>query len=466
LDAAGIEVANALMEDPDHITSNYISAVIALEKRNYVEASDRLDFVMKNSPDNAMAYYYKAVCLLENDGLNGTDTDLFRAAAGYSDDAEEWIAKQALENLQKALKLDSGLQPAKLLLVKLNLQDGKLGNARQYLNEILEGSPDDEQALLLQGVVKIMEGDFNGAKAVCEKVLENRPDSSQWLTRLGVVYAVSGETDHALDAFRRALALNPMQFDALQLMVELNLAAGRFNEAVELCNLHGEKIAENPAAVATVDNMAGHIYLSGGQREMAIGKFEKAIQSVPTFLAPRMTIAHLEAAEGRYEAAVSRLEEVLSINGNYLPACMALGDISYVRGDRTGAEKYYRKALKIENGYGQAANNLAYILSMYDNKLTEALSLAQTAVKKLPASAAARDTLGWIHYKMGNTYKAVSEIEESLSLDPDYALANYHMGLLCYKNREFVKARDYVKRALEIDPDFEDAEDAREMLDM
>jgi tetratricopeptide (TPR) repeat protein len=199
---------------------------------------------------------------------------------------------------------------------------------------------------------------------------------------------------------------------------------------------------------------------------MAIQEYKKAMNSAPTFLAPRMAIARLSAMGGRYEDTVSELEEVLAINDEYLPACMSLGDIYYLQGNNKQAEKYYRAALKIENGYGYAANNLAYILSSYDNKLTEALSLAQTAVKKLPNDATARDTLGWIHYRMGNTYQALSEIEESLSLNPNYALANYHMGLLCYKNREFAKAREYIKKALEIDPDFEEAEDAREMLDM
>ena len=59
-----------------------------------------------------------------------------------------------------------------------------------------------------------------------------------------------------------------------------------------------------------------------------------------------------------------------------------------------------------------------------------------------------------------------TELKKSLSLNPNGALANYHMGLVYYKNREYNKARDYVKKALEINPDFEDAEEARVMLDM
>lgn len=466
IDAADFEVKRALEIDSEHVRSNFIKAVMALNKKDYVQAFDRLDFVIKNSPGNAMAYYYKAICLLENDTLTGTDTDLFRAAAGYSDDADAWVKGQAEENLLKAIKLNPGLQDAKMVLAKLYLQEQKIGNARLQLDGILDSSPDSEQALLLQGTLKLLEKNYSEAEAVCKKALENKPDSSQWLTRLGVVYLAMRQTEQAMDVFKRAIELNPLQFDALQLILGLNLSERRFDEALALCEKQKEKVKGNVSAEAIVDNIVGNIYLARGDRGMAANQYAEAVGKAPTFLSPRMALARLSVMEGRYDDAVSELEKVLKINEEYLPACMALGNIFYAQNDKKKAEKYYRTTLKIEAGYGLAANNLAYILSSYDNTLTEALSLAQTAVKKLPNDATVRDTLGWIHYRMGNSYRAYSEIEESLSLNPDYALANYHMGLLYYKDREFQKAREYLNIAIELDPEFEEAAAAREMLDM
>ncbi len=459
------EISEALGIDPDHVGANYIKAVLAFNEKNYVNASDRLDFVIKKNPDHAMAYYYKALCLLQNDASSSTETNLIRAASGYSDDAEAWAKKQAEENLLKAVSLQPNLQRAKLVLAKIYLDDRRIEKARLQIEDILENDPELDQALVLKCTLKLLEEDFHSAEATCKKALKNNPDSSAWLVRLGFVYAAMKQPDQVKIACQKALDLNPMQFDALEMMLNLTVADKRFDEALALCEGHIEKVSGYSAAEAIVENMAGNVYLAQGNRESAIRKFEQAIEKAPRYILPRMGIVRLCASEGRYEDAVSGLEAVLSINEEYLPARLILGDIYYGRGELKQAENYYRGILKIDPGHGRAANNLAFVLSRYDNRLPEALSLARTAVKKLPEDPAVRDTLGWIHYRLGNTYQARSELEESLSLNPNDALANYHMGLLCYENREYDKAREFVEKALTLDPDFENAANAKSLLD-
>ncbi len=466
MDAAEATVRKALAIDPDHVLANYTKGVIAFSGKDFVEAGDRFDHVIKNSPEGPMAYYYKALCFLESDVMSGSDSDLFRAAAGYTDDADAWVKKQAEEYLLKAVDLSPGLLLARLALAELYLGDRNLSDARLQIDEIFNRAPDNRHALLLQGALKILQKDFSGAEAVCKKALEKDPQDSRWLTRLGVVYALMERPEDALSVCRKALDLNPRQFGTLQLMLDLYLGSRDFKAASSLCETYREKLKGDPTAEAIIDNMTGKVYLAQGFQELAAQSFQKAVAVAPTFLSPRMTIARLLLVAGRHDEAISELEEILKINKNYLPACMALGDIYYAKGNKKQAEKYYRTVLKIEAGYGPAANNLAYILSKYDNKVAEALSLAQTAVNKQPNDANARDTLGWIHYRIGNIYKASVEIEKSLEINPNSAYANYHMGLICYKNKEFNKARAYFLKTLEINPDFEEAEETRAMLDM
>lgn len=194
-------------------------------------------------------------------------------------------------------------------------------------------------------------------------------------------------------------------------------------------------------------------------------RFEKAIELDPNTPTPYMALAGIYMRGKKIYLAISQYEAVLIKNPNYLPACMALGTIYDRQGEKEKAESYYRKALEIKKDYGPAANNLAFILAERGVKLEEALKLALLARNKMPKDANVMDTLGWIHYLKGGYLSAISELEKSVSRNPDSALANYHLGLAYYENKDFEKAREFLEKALKIDPNFKGADDARSMLD-
>ena len=70
-----------------------------------------------------------------------------------------------------------------------------------------------------------------------------------------------------------------------------------------------------------------------------------------------------------------------------------------------------------------------------------------------------------VDYLKGGYLSAISELEESVSRNPDSAIANYHLGLAYYENRDYEKARECLEKALKIDPNFKGADRARSMLD-
>jgi tetratricopeptide (TPR) repeat protein len=460
-DVAEEAISKALEKNSDHALANYFKGILLFLKKDFAGAMDRFVLTIRKTPDNAMAYYYKALCLMGRGTSDLDDGDLFRAAAGYHDNAEGWIDKLAEENLHKAIDLNPNLLPPKLLLAKIYLQDLDRDKARQQIEAALAIAPDNMDALTLQGSLKLLARDFQGAEAVCKKVLDRHPDNSQWQTRLAVVYAMMLRPADAVLACQKALESTPMQLDALQLMIDIHLQAKAYQEALDSCEKQKKRVGDNRTAVAVIDNMEGVIYRVLGKPDTARRYFQQALDGAPELLPPRLALAQMDAFEKKYDHAISQYEKVLSLNTNQLPACMALGDIYYFRGDKKNAEKYYRRVLQINNGYGPAANNLAFLLSAYDNKLREALGFAQLAEKKMPQDANSLDTLGWIHYRMGNYYKAITELEKSLAINSENALANYHVGLAYYQSKEFGKARVYLKKALKLDPDFEGAAEAR-----
>jgi Tfp pilus assembly protein PilF len=82
----------------------------------------------------------------------------------------------------------------------------------------------------------------------------------------------------------------------------------------------------------------------------------------------------------------------------------------------------------------------------------------------MPKSAAVMDTLGWIYYLKGSYLNAISELQDSVGLEPDNPVINYHLGLAYYKNNQPDAAKEFLEKALKIDPNFKGADDARRIL--
>jgi Tfp pilus assembly protein PilF len=74
------------------------------------------------------------------------------------------------------------------------------------------------------------------------------------------------------------------------------------------------------------------------------------------------------------------------------------------------------------------------------------------------------DTLGWLFYLKGSYLSAISELQDSLKLDPLNPIIHYHLGLAYFKNDQPEEAKEFLEKALKINPNFEGAEEARNIL--
>ncbi len=97
---------------------------------------------------------------------------------------------------------------------------------------------------------------------------------------------------------------------------------------------------------------------------------------------------------------------------------MMLGIIFSMKKQLNLAELHYRKALEINPDFAPAANNLAYLLSIQDKNIDEALGYARKAKERLPEEPSVMDTLGWIYYKKALYDSAIGEFKDSLEKMP------------------------------------------------
>jgi len=465
IEEAEAMIDKILSEYEDHREANYTKARILFTKKDFANAYRRFDLVVQQDPNNAMAYYLKAQCVLEKGTRNQPDQDVLKAAAGFSKKTDAWEKKLAKENLLQAIELDPRMTDARLALAEIYLHERKRQQSLEQLGIVLKSEPLNLIALTLKGSLKIMERDLKGAEAVCKKVLTLNPNLADWHVRLGIVYSSMKRHGDAFASFQKALEINPLQIDALKLIANSLLRQKNYKTAIEICEQQKKRITNNRPGLAFIENLQGKILLTKGDLKGAKLHFESAVDYNPDDLPSHVALARIYTREKNSSKAISKYETVLKLNPEYLPASMALGVIHDRMGETEKAEEYYRKVLQIKSGHALAANNLAFLLAQDDEKVGEAFDLALLAKDKMPNNANVMDTLGFVYYLKGNYGHAISELERSLSLNPDNALAHYHLGLVYYEKNEFKKAKMLIRKALEIDQNFVGADDARNMVD-
>ncbi len=441
LKEAEATVDRVLEKEKGHVEANLLKGRILLTRRDFGSALNRFDVVVKESPRNSMAYYFRGLCYI---------------AKGDP--------KMGQRDLLKAVEFNPGLLDARLILAEFYLNERNADLARQQVDAAVRIAPRNTRVLMHQASLKVLERDIKGAEEIYGRIIQTDADYAPVYIQLGLVYNLTNRQAEAFKSFNKALTINPKQTDALALIVGLRVRDKKYDEAMKACEEHKGKVADSPVSLALIEYLEGNVFLAKKDIKAAQNRFKKAIEIEPNNPAAYVALADTYAREKRFDEAIKEYEAVIAKNPRYLAGYMAVGTLYDQKGDGKKAETYYRKALDIKRDFGPAANNLAWNLADRGGNIDEALTYAQIAKEQLPNSAAVMDTLGYIYYLKGSYLNAIAEFQDSLARDPGNAVINHHMALAQYKNNDKAKAKDYFEKALQLDPNYKGADDARKLL--
>ena len=455
-----VEEAEESVDKALSIDDNYIDALfqkgrVLMVKKDYKQALDKFDQVIAADQINAKAYYYRALCIKERGATDRPEQKIFRAAAGMLDNPEEFEKDQIKGNLLAAITVDPRFVDARLKLTEIYILEKNLKKAKEQIEEVFKLTPPNLRTMTLLSGVNLLEGNIKEAEEILKVIITQKPNYTPAYIRLGLLYKSTARQEQALEVLQQALEKNPNQAGIVKMIADIYVSEKKYSQALDVVN---DSIAKaNPDAKAFFENMKGEIYLKSGQPDTALIHFTKAEQLNPTFITPHMHMAGLLKAGNQAQKALEEYRMVEKINPSYIPALIAMGFIFDIQKNFIKAEEYYRKVLEINPVHPGAANNLAFILSEQARTVDEAFKFAQIAREKAPKDPNVLD-------KKGNYLNALSELEESLLLNPKSALACYHYGMALYKTQAYEKARSYFKMALEIDPGFNGAKTVQKML--
>jgi tetratricopeptide (TPR) repeat protein len=193
----------------------------------------------------------------------------------------------------------------------------------------------------------------------------------------------------------------------------------------------------------------------------------RAVALQPLNPAVHNNLARLYMMQGKKTEAIANLEATIEKMPDSGAAYLTLALIHQRDKDYGQAIAVYRRALEHNPDFWFAANNLAFLLgeSATDAAdLEQAMELANRALLQRPEDPSALDTVGWLHYRMGEYNQALPLIEQAQVRAPETAIISSHLGMVLYKMGRIGEARENLQKALSGDEDFMGREDAEQVL--
>jgi tetratricopeptide (TPR) repeat protein len=169
----------------------------------------------------------------------------------------------------------------------------------------------------------------------------------------------------------------------------------------------------------------------------------------------------LLAALTRFQVTLWRDDETLfshaiRATGENWKASYSLGLALDVAGDRAGAMRHFREAIRLSPGFPRAHFNYALTLDEA-GRAAAAIDELRLAVRARPDDPVYRITLASLLTREGREEEAAAELREAIRLRPEVAESYNNLAVLLARGGRVDEAAVLLRRALEIDPSYADA---------
>jgi tetratricopeptide (TPR) repeat protein len=264
-----------------------------------------------------------------------------------------------------------------------------LDEAMKHLHIILEQDSSDTTALRKAGLLSFEKSDWQAAADYFQQLILFDQADSQAHYYHGIALEEGALWEEALAAFM-AVEKESAVFEDAMIHQAYNLhKLNRTAEAVKLLEQNRQLLASRPE----IFEYLSFLYSALEQNQAALEVVEAGLSQYPedeTLLFRRVVL--LEQA-----------------------------------GDNDAADNAARQLLQINPEHTNALNFLAYSYAVRNERLDEALQMAQKALLSKDEYYI-RDTLGWVLYRLGRFEDALAELQLAAEASPDDPVVLEHLG--------------------------------------
>jgi tetratricopeptide (TPR) repeat protein len=374
-------------------------------------------------------------------------------------------------------------------------QAGRLAEAEQAYQQALKLNPHHADSLHLWGVIAAQTGQPQIAVERISKAIEGNAKADSYHCNLGLSLANLGRFDEAEAAYRRALAINPGSYEALNNLGltlrdnhRLDEAAQVFHKAIEIAshspeghnNLGltlmdlgkmGEAEQSFQHAIALRQDYAeahynlGNLYRSASLWEPAASCYHNALVARPNHAQARNNLGLVLLELNRAAEAVAHLDAAARLRPGHVATLCNLGSALIAAGRAAEAEPILKAAVERAPDSALAQDNLGTALKDL-KRLDEAEACYLRAMALEPASAEHVNNLGSVRHEQGRADEAVALFRQAAALNPAYPNSHYNLATLHHERYELDEAAGHYARALAAKPDYAEARSNLSMLQL
>jgi predicted Zn-dependent protease len=262
--------------------------------------------------------------------------------------------------------------------------------------------------------------------------------------QLGIAQQQLANWDGSIAAFTAAKSLTPEDPEIDAYLVQAHLTARRFDRAEAIAR---EALVRDPDQPRMV-RLRAQALLKAGKSAEANQLLEDGVAKNPESREFLIGLADLYADQKRTDDALRMLERARKTFGDDEPLTMRFANV-YEGGGRLGdAEKELRRLMAEDPLNANAMNSLSYMLAEHNERLPEAVDLAQRALKVEPGNPAYLDTLGWALFKQGKVEEAAEPLGKAAAILTGNSVIQDHHGDVLAKRGRTAEALAAWQRAL------------------
>jgi predicted Zn-dependent protease len=371
---------------------------------------------------------------------------------------EPQLAREVLGDAIKAKPEDATLRA----LLAADLADaGDFKAAFAELDSAIKALPQATRLYELKSQIAVSQKDLALAQRTLEQLKAQQPNSTLAYIRLGQLFTSQKKFDAALKEYDAGAQVAPADVAPYIAAVTLLSAMNRHEEAA------ARILARSKQQPTNMLHRQLSAELAFNKRELATAEaeFRAVIAGAPKDASGYLGVSKVLGAKGDGEGALAVLTQGVKAvpSDRALPLARAEWLTQLKRYDEAIAQYELLRERFPEDD--TVINNLAYLLAEMkgDKASTErALSLANRfAQSRNPGHL---DSLGWIHYQLGQYEKAVPLLERAVALAPPSPLLQLHLGKALVKSGESARGKALIQKAIDSKANLPRLDEARALL--
>ena len=445
--------------DTDNMEARKSLTALALQQGDLDEVVAQMDYMLRYSSDPGESFRMVTVVLARHGNKQAAVDATQQLVDRYPDSFDAWMA-----------------------LSRLAVVAEQLERALAAVDRAIVLKPDDAAAIILKAQVLVRQERNADATALLSRAVERQPEQTELRFAYGRMLLNGEDLDGARDQFREVYTLDPEHADALYSLALLELETGDFKSGEQhlkellglrqhLQNAHyylGYATHEQGKQQEALDwylKVESGDYWSQAQLRAAsimvkqdeVARMQEHMRSQRqknTEMAVQLYIIEGQALTdaGLYEQAFDLYARALQ----HSPADLDLLYSYSLAAEKLNrldiAEINMRRILEQDPDNVRALNALGYTLADRTDRYQEALQYISKAYAQEPEDPAIIDSMGWVHFRLGDLDKALEYLQQAWDLSKDSEIGA-HLGEVLWMRGERDAARKIWEASREAMPD-------------